>query len=185
MNKAADEDDDLRIAGRIALVLCGLFVLGGLWFFAVGSEQVWTWYGGSADQGRLQDLGADRRRQPTDSLACSPELCSAASDITLPDYRVPPADLMQRLDRIVLADRRHLVRVDDRTRPDYRRYVARTPVLRFPDTIEAFAQPRAEGSSLLIYGRSLLGESDWGVNHARIALWAAELEEARTTPASP
>ncbi|BDA85782.1 hypothetical protein Sa4125_33240 [Aureimonas sp. SA4125] len=170
---------------RIVLALCGLLGLGGVWFLAVGSEQVWTWYAGSADQDGVDNLGTERRRTPTDSLACSPATCSARVDIALPDYREPPAVLMQRLDRIVLADRRNLLRVDDRSRPDYRRYVARTPVLRFPDTIESLAAPRGSGSALVIYGRSLVGENDWGVNHARLALWAAELEDAKVGETAP
>ncbi|GGD39728.1 DUF1499 domain-containing protein [Aureimonas glaciei] len=170
----------MTIARRILFAFAGLLLLAGAWFFAVGSQQVWTWYAGSADQGRVEKLGEERRSQPTDSLACSPATCRARIDIALPVYRGPPAALMQRLDRIILADRDHLVRVDDRTSPDYRRYVARTPLLRFPDTIEALALPRGQDSALVLYSRSLLGSNDWGANHARLALWAAELDDARS-----
>lgn len=161
-------------------MFAGLLLLGGAWFFAVGSDRVWTRLGGPADQGRIEGLGEARRSQPTDSLACSPGICSARTDLSLPFYRGPPAALMQRLDRIILADRDRLVRVDDRTSPDYRRYVARTPWLRFPDTIEALALAHGQDSALVLYSRSLLGSNDWGANHARLALWAAELDDARS-----
>jgi uncharacterized protein (DUF1499 family) len=165
---------------RTLLVFAALLLASGAWFFAVGSEQVWTWYAGSADQGRVENLGKERRTQPNDSLACSPATCSARTDIALPLYRERPADLMQRLDRIILADRNHLVRVDDRTRPDYRRYVARTPFLRFPDTIEALALARGQDSALVLYSRSLLGGNDWGANQDRLAFWVAELDDVRS-----
>ena len=170
-------------ARRLLLAAFGLLLLGGVWFLTGGAERVWTWYAGPADQGRVPTLGAERRQKPTDSLACSPGICAARLDISLPDYREPPAELIQRLDRIILSDRR-LARVDDGSRPDYRRYVARTPVLRFPDTIEARALARGEGSALILYGRSLLGANDWGANHGRLALWAAELDDLRVVPAA-
>lgn len=175
----------VRTGRRILVVFGSLFLLSAAWFFGTGSEQVWTWLGGPADQGPAERLGEERRRQPSDSLACSPATCQAGFDIALPVYPGPPAALMQRLDGIVLADRDHLLRVDDRTRPDYRRYVARTPVLRFPDTIEALALPSGEDSALVLYSRSLLGANDLGTNHARLSLWAAELDDARAEDEAP
>ena len=47
--------------------------------------------------------------------------------------------------------------------------------MRYPDTIdiEVFA---AEGATLAIYSRSLVGSGDFGVNLARIERWLAALD---------
>ncbi len=83
-----------------------------------------------------------------------------------------PAALLARLDVAVLADR-NVTRVDDGGRPDYRRYVARTAILRFPDTIDAEAIPGDGGTRLRLYSRSLLGKSDLGANAERLEGWRA------------
>ena len=52
------------------------------------------------------------------------------------------------------------------------RYVQRSRLMRYPDTInvKVVALPDG-GSTVLIYSRSQLGRSDMGVNRARIERW--------------
>ena len=86
---------------------------------------------------------------------------------------------MQRLDRTVLQDP-NVTRVDDGSRPTYRRYVARTPVMRFPDTIDAEASEATgsvEATVLRLYSRSLLGKGDLGANKDRLTKWASRLSD--------
>jgi len=53
------------------------------------------------------------------------------------------------------------------------RFVQRSKLLGFPDTISVKVVPTADGgSAVLIYSRSQLGESDMGVNLARVKRWA-------------
>ena len=57
------------------------------------------------------------------------------------------------------------------------RYVQRSGLLGFPDTIVVRYIERPEGrSTLAIYSRSQLGHSDLGVNMARLERWLRELE---------
>jgi Protein of unknown function (DUF1499) len=56
-------------------------------------------------------------------------------------------------------------------------YVQRSGLLAFPDTIVVRYIERPEGrSTLAIYSRSQLGQSDLGVNIARLKRWLGELE---------
>jgi uncharacterized protein (DUF1499 family) len=56
------------------------------------------------------------------------------------------------------------------------RYIQRSERLGFPDTIVVRFIDRPEGqSTLAIYSRSQFGESDFGVNKARIERWLAKL----------
>lgn len=164
-----------RTAFRLLLVVMLLPPVAGLAFVTAGPERVYAWIAGPADQGNADFGRLERRETPTDSLACSADLCGASVDLVLPVYDESPALLLQRLDAVVLEDTASLQRVDDRSRPHYRRYVARTPMMRFADTIDAEARALPGGSGLMLYGRSQLGVSDWGVNRARQRNWAAAL----------
>jgi uncharacterized protein (DUF1499 family) len=58
------------------------------------------------------------------------------------------------------------------------RYIQRSERLGFPDTIVVRFIDYPEGrSSLAIYSRSQLGESDLGANKARIERWLSKLAE--------
>lgn len=161
----------LRWSALIAVAL-PLLAFGGL--FLGGPERVWEIVGGPADQGAVDLSALIRSPTPNDALACSPGACDGVTDVELPLYRDRPAALLDRLDAIVLGDP-DVARVDDGGRQDYRRYVARTPLLRFPDTIDAEALPGSDGTRLRLYSRSLLGASDFDANGARLENWTAQL----------
>lgn len=167
----------LRVARALAVAVlavaatsAGLVAAG---FAVLGREGVWVAVVGPADQGPVDFASLRRRAQPTDSLACSPGACRAAADIALPLYRLPPDALMRALDEAALGP--DVERVDGGRDPAYRRYVARTPAMRFPDTLDARAAAVAGGTALAVYGRSLIGVSDYGVNRARIEGWTGRL----------
>ncbi|UIJ73019.1 DUF1499 domain-containing protein [Aurantimonas sp. HBX-1] len=136
-------------------------------------ESLWTRLAGPADQGPADFADLQRRPVPNDAVAASPGAVSGKVDLALPVYAETPDALIRRLDTFVAADPR-VERVDDR--PFYRRYVVRTKLLRFPDTVDAEALPAEGGGTLLrLYSRSQLGKGDFGANRKRLARWAAHL----------
>lgn len=161
---------------RFVLILLAVIVLAAGGLFLAGPERLWEQLGGPADQGAIVFPDLSRSPTPNDALACSPGACSGGSDIELPLYQDAPAALLDRLDQAVLADP-NVTRVDDRAAPNYRRYVARTPVLRFPDTIDVEALRGDGGTRLRLYSRSLLGKSDLGANSERLETWKRRLGE--------
>ncbi|MEX6506591.1 DUF1499 domain-containing protein [Jiella sp. M17.18] len=164
----------------VLLVLAGAIVSGG--FLVIGPSRVWEWIGGPADQGPVDFAALTRRSVPNDALACSPGLCRGLTvDLTLPAYSAAPAALMYRLDRAALHDG-NVARVDNRSRPNYRRYVARTKLLQFPDTVDAEAVASPDGTGLRLYSRSLLGRGDFGANRARLEAWIARLGDGQPAP---
>ena len=159
--------------------LAGLVVVTAGGFALYGPERLWTRLGGAADQGEVNFARLERSPTPNDSLACSPGACAGDGiiDVALPFYDDKPDALLNRLDTLVLGDP-NIARVDDESRPGYRRYVTRTPLMRFPDTINVEAKDAdgsVEATVLRMYSRSLLGESDLGANKERLAAWAARL----------
>ena len=56
------------------------------------------------------------------------------------------------------------------------RYIQRSALLKFPDTIVVrYIEPPEGGTTLAIYSRSQLGHSDLGVNLARLKRWLRRL----------
>ena len=150
--------------------------------------------GGAARLGRLfgpADLGPvtfetlQRRTTPNDALACPVGMCPAWSDVVPPVFALDVAGLRAALGKVIASEPGiERVASDDATSTD--RYVQRTALLRFPDTIVVrtialSAQDGAPRSTLALYSRSQLGHSDLGVNKARIERWLAKL--GREVPA--
>ena len=68
-------------------------------------------------------------------------------------------------------------RVDDRSDPAQSRYVVRTSLMRFPDTIQFQAIDLDEGKSgLIAYGKSQIGAADHGTNIRRLAQLTRDLD---------
>jgi uncharacterized protein (DUF1499 family) len=54
--------------------------------------------------------------------------------------------------------------------------LARSRILRFPDTIDVLAIERDENqATLALYSRSQIGHGDLGVNRARIERWLSRI----------
>ncbi|WP_167591853.1 DUF1499 domain-containing protein [Jiella endophytica] len=149
-------------------------VAGG--FVIAGPKRVWEWIGGPADQGPVDFDHLVRRRVPNDALACSKGTCRQRVDFELPHFDAAPQLIMARFDPVVIAMGQGK-RVDDGRDETYRRYVFRSRVLEFPDTLDARATIAGDGrTALKLYSRSLLGRGDFGANRQRLRRIAADLE---------
>ena len=159
----------LLVAALIAL----LAVVG---WFLVGPERLWSMFG-PADLGPVEFETLVRRERPNDALACPPRFCKANSDLLPPTFAVDAQGLRAAMARLIASEPNiENVQTDDVAMTE--RYVQRTPLLRFPDTIVVryFPLEPGEGSTLAIYSRSQLGYGDMGTNKARIARWLDKLK---------
>ena len=146
---------------------------------AVGRERIWR-LAGPPDLGDVTFETLKRRATPNDALACPPSLCAARSDLAPPVFALPPDQLRTALTRALAAEELlERVASDDSHLQD--RYVQRTRLMRFPDTIVVRFLAAGEGrSSPALYSRSQLGRRDLGANRARIERWLKKL--AREAP---
>lgn len=158
----------------IGLGLVCLTVL--LVFVLMGPERFWS-FAGRPDLGPVSFEQLERRQSPNDALACPPDVCSATADIATAPYPVTAAQLRSAFADVIAAEARvTAVDADDAAMTD--RYIQRTRWLGFPDTIVVQFFERPDGqSTLAIYSRSQLGESDLGANKARIERWLSRLAE--------
>ncbi len=115
-----------------------------------------------------------RRSTPNDALACPTGLCAAAADFDPGVHQGSDEDLRRRFAAVALADERvvPLYRSDAPGRPMQDRYLQRSRLMSYPDTIDVrFIALGNDTATLAVYSRSQLGRSDFGVNLARIRRW--------------
>jgi uncharacterized protein (DUF1499 family) len=151
-----------------------LAVLGVAGFLIAGPERIWGLFG-PPDLGPVSFETLQRRSTPNDALACPADVCSAKADIVPPVFAVSAAELARAFDKAIASEPRlALVETSERTR----RYIQRSRLLGFPDTIVVRFFDRPGGhSSLALYSRSQLGKGDLGVNRARIERWLEEIRQ--------
>jgi uncharacterized protein (DUF1499 family) len=161
----------LSILGTIAVVAA----LAVTVFFVVGPDRVWSLFG-PADLGPVSFETLERRTTPNDALACPENFCKAKADLVSPVFGVDVASLRGALAKLIASEQRiSLVETNDTELTD--RYIQRSALMHFPDTIVVRYIPQPDGhSTLAIYSRSQLGQSDFGVNRARIDRWFQKLK---------
>jgi len=126
------------------------------------------------DLGPVDFAALRRRPSGNDALICPPGFCgSATSDAQAPVFRLSPDALDARLAAMARADA-NVEELPD-SAPMRRRFVQRSRLLGYPDVIDARVLPAADGATLALYSRSLVGRKDFGVNRARLARWLAAL----------
>lgn len=153
------------------MVVVALLVAATSTFLILGPERLWATFG-PADLGDVDFATLQRRDTPNDALACLPEFCSAKADVSAPVIGRPVAEVFQAVQAALRREPRVQQVAEDPAQGTLR-FVARSRIMGFPDTINVKVVPVADGrSAVLIYSRSLLGKSDMGVNLARVKLWA-------------
>ncbi len=141
-----------------------------------GPERIWTVFG-PADLGPVRFEELERSKTPNDALVCPSGFCPAESDIMPPVFPVDAAVLRKAMRRALLSERRlTLVAVEDVPPSD--RYVQRSEMMRFPDTVAVrYLDLEGGRSTVAIYSRSQIGRSDLGVNLKRIERWLEKLAQ--------
>lgn len=138
-------------------------------FALIGPQRVWQQFG-PADQGEVNFATLQRNGTPNDALACLPRFCAAQPDVPAPVIALAPPEVFRAVQE-ALAGEPGLERVAGDATEGTLRYVQRSRLLRFPDTINVKVVPAEGGSAVLIHSRSQIGEGDMGVNLARVERW--------------
>jgi uncharacterized protein (DUF1499 family) len=144
-----------------------------------GIDDAYALLFGKADLGPVEFETLTRRRSGNDALACPAGVCPRASaDLVPPLYPVPAERLREIVRAAAAADRgTELIYSGSRDLQD--RFLVRTPLMRFPDTVDALAIARGtRESTLALYSRSQIGLSDFGANRARLVRWLARIDDA-------
>jgi uncharacterized protein (DUF1499 family) len=158
---------------RKKAALTGLAGLGlgySLWRgWETGLDRVWQHLFGSPDLGSVDFAALRRRRTPNDALVCPRAFCPDTPDSEPPVFALPGARLRSLVSEAALMDANTTL-VQSGPRQD--RFLVRTRLMRYPDTIVAeVIEQGPSRSTLALYSRSQIGRSDFGVNRRRIERW--------------
>jgi uncharacterized protein (DUF1499 family) len=170
----------LRTIRHISYALLAVLALSIITFIATTKEEsvlaaAYELVFGSPDLGAVDFETLKRGPKPNTALACPVGFCKNAQ----PDF-VPPIYAMSEEKLRALITKRALAepgvipvyRHESPGLPTQDRYVQRTPLMRFPDTINIrFIVLTENTTTLAVFSRSQIGHSDMGVNLARIRRW--------------
>ncbi len=175
MLDSAGSDDLVKGMLTTIAILAAMAAISGGVIFLVGPERIWRLFG-PPDLGPIEFETLERRATPNDALICPPDLCKAKSDLVSPVFAVNAGELRAAMAKAVSSEPRvTLIESNDATLSD--RYIQRSALLKFPDTVVVRYIERPEGgATLAIYSRSQLGHSDLGVNLARLKRWMRKLK---------
>jgi uncharacterized protein (DUF1499 family) len=122
-----------------------------------------------------------RPATPNTALAGPPSL-KPIPDIFVPPYPLPPDQLFSLIESIAARQPRTFEAAIYPERHQAH-YVARSTVFNFPDLIMVQVLPDGpDKSDLILWSRSVYGESDLGVNHERLTAWLAALQAQLAHP---
>lgn len=115
----------------------------------------------------------------TATRATSPNTAMAGprpeADGPAPVWDATPEALMAEFDRVALAAPR-TARIGGSVEGLHATYVQRSRLMGWPDYVSVKALPAEGGATLAVYSRSRFGESDLGVNRARLERWLAAVD---------
>jgi uncharacterized protein (DUF1499 family) len=154
------------VTGLAAIVILAGAILGAGQLHIL--DTVYEKLFGPPDLGAIAFERVARRGSGNDALACPPGECGSAKvDARPPSYAVTASELRRRVRRYFLGQGATLVGSDDASLHD--RFVARTTLMRFPDTVDVEIFPvDADHATLAVYSRSQLGHYDFGTNLRRV-----------------
>ena len=159
---------------RVAIVLAWLLFVGGLTFAVIR-------FSGLLDSMLMADEPADislgpdidRPQSPTYFLVCPPDACpSTDRNVPSPVFDASPDTVATALQATAGAQGMKLVEGNGLALE--LRFLARTPVFRFPDWVDVKVIPGENGGSrVFAYSRSVYGSDDFGQNEKRLKSWMA------------
>lgn len=118
------------------------------------------------------DMAAITRPASPNTALAAPQGFSPAPDIVTRSYSVPPERLFAAMQKVAAAQERVFAHASFPAALQAH-YVARSWLMNFPDLVTVQV---TEQGGLILWSRSIYGESDLGVNKARLERWLAALD---------
>ena len=143
-------------------------------------DRIWSLVFGNPDLGPVDFRTLARRAQPNDALICPRDHCPNAVPDREPPVLPVAAERLRALVSAVAREEAGTSVLDDGA--PQMRYLVRSRVLRFPDTVNVEIVARSEGrATLALYSRSQVGRTDFGTNRRRLERWVKRIEARAAT----
>lgn len=117
----------------------------------------------------VDPMGVARPGTPNHALI-APE----GGDAPAPVWRATPAELMAAFDAVAMEAPR-TARIGGGVDGLHATYVQRSRLMGYPDYVSVRALEASEGATLAVWSRARFGQSDLGVNRARLDRWLAAI----------
>jgi uncharacterized protein (DUF1499 family) len=141
-------------------------------------DRIWGLIFGNPDLGAVDFRSLVRRTQPNDALICPRDHCPSAVVDREPPVWPVAAERLRSIVSAVARGQPGTTILEERGAQQMR-YLVRSRLLRFPDTVNVEVVGRGENrATLALYSRSQIGRSDFGTNRRRLERWV-NLIEAR------
>jgi len=136
---------------------------------------IWSLIFGDPDLGAVDFPTLVRRTQPNDALICPRDHCPNAVVDREPPVWPVAAEHLRSIVSAVARGQPGTTILDERGAQT--RYLVRSRLLRFPDTVNVDIVGRGENrATLALYSRSQIGRTDFGTNRRRLERWLALIE---------
>jgi uncharacterized protein (DUF1499 family) len=160
----------LAIVVAIAVVLGAVFVL-------YGREESWETLFGPPDLGPVEFATLQITSRPNQVLVCPVDVCKAATPDMMPPVYAVSVDKLRDAFHQIISQEAHTEQIAVDVAKQTERYIIRTNLMRFPDTVRVkFIALDNDTSTLAIYSQAQIGYSDRGVNKARVQRWLNALD---------
>jgi uncharacterized protein (DUF1499 family) len=133
-------------------------------------------------QPQLIDMQRIERPTSPNTALAGPTGFALPPDVVTPTYRMPASRLYQVMRAVAAAQPRTFLAVDYAAERQIH-WVVRSAAFNFPDLVTAqVSDAGPDGSTLVLYSRSVYGHSDLGVNRRRLDTWLAALQTEINQP---
>lgn len=165
-----------RLMTSLLAIVAIVVVLGAV-FVLYGREESWEVLFGSPDLGPVEFAMLQTTSRPNQMLLCPANVCKAATPDILPPVYAVSVDKLRDAFHQIISQEAHTEQVAVDAAKQAERYIIRTNLMRFPDTVRVkFIALDDDTSTLAIYSQAQIGYSDRGVNKARVQRWLNALD---------
>jgi len=165
-----------RLIMSLLAIVAIVLILGAV-FVLYGREKSWEALFGSPDMGPVEFATLQKTSRPNQVLLCPVDVCKAGTPDILPPVYAVPVDKLRDAFHQIISQEAHTEQVAADADRQTERYIIRTNLMRFPDTVcVKFIDLGNNTSTLAIYGQAQIGYSDRGVNEARVQRWLNALD---------
>jgi uncharacterized protein (DUF1499 family) len=165
-----------RLMTSLLAIVAIVVVLGAV-FVLYGRGESWEVLFGSPDLGPVEFATLQTASRPNQVLLCPANVCKAATPDILPPVYAVSVDKLRDAFHQIISQEAHTEQVAVDAAEQTERYIIRTNLMRFPDTVRVkFIALDDDTSTLAIYSQAQIGYSDRGVNKARVQRWLNALD---------
>jgi uncharacterized protein (DUF1499 family) len=160
-----------RIFGWLLALIVVVVAAGLIFFFFIRTDEMMISMFPQGDREEVNFETLQLKESPNQFLVCPTDMCGGQQHLDSTVYQAGAADLKDVFQKFALAAPRTEI-VHDDAALNQMDFVQRSELMQYPDWITVKFINLDDGTSTLaIYSRSVYGESDLGINQARIEEW--------------